>query len=211
MKKKKGILKKNWTGEIALDDQNTVLIKQVKVYPQPLGGLVHFCNETNQDSDFMYKRNLIIDPGFYTLDWLITEDVKSVKGSGSCEGGMNFFIKAIALAYGINPNNLSTCKKIDNFFTQKEPFFFGGSEVDLNEYLPFAHSVVETAVSQMINEITDLDNIENIILVGGSAGVYLPILNKHFKGRVLNVSREARFANLLGFYEIGKTISNSKK
>jgi len=209
--KTKSVLKKNWTGEIAIDDQNSILIKQVKVYPQPLGGLVHFCSETNQQTDFMFKRNLVIDPGYYTLDWLITEDMKSVKGSGSCEGGMNFFIKAIADAFGTNSNNLITCKKIDNFFTQNEPFLFGGSDFDLNIYLPFAHSVVDNAISQMLNEITEVDNIENIILVGGAAGIYLPILNKHFKGRVLNMSREVRYANLLGFYQIGKTIITNKK
>ena len=206
----KGLLKKSWTGDIELDGEKSVTIKQVKVYPQPLGGLAYSFKESGQKQEYMYQRNLIIDPGYYTLDWLITQDMKIAKGSGSYQGGMYFYMKAIVDQLGPNSNSLVTFKKLDDYFMKNKPFNYAGNEHDINQYLPVANSVIELAIQEMLNQITDIDNIENIILIGGASAIYLPFLKKHLKGRIINDSKGKAFSNVLGFHAIGESFSSSK-
>ena len=111
---------------------------------------------------------------------------------------------------GSNSNSLVTFKKLDDYFMKNKTFNYAGTEHDINQYLPVANSVVELAIQEMLNQITDIDNIENIILIGGASAIYLPFLKKHLKGRPINVSKGKAFSNVLGFYAIGDSFSPNR-
>lgn len=207
----KDVLKSKWHGEIDLDGESKVRINKVIVLPQPLGGFALYGNQAGNYEKIKNQRNLIIDPGYFTFDWLLTDNMKVMEGSNSYEGGMSFVIKAIIKELGNEANNLTTMTRVDEFFYAGKQFMFNGKDVDLNKYLPVANSVIEKSVQTMITSLSDLHNIDNIIVIGGAAEIYLPIVQKNFKDRDVKVAKGKSFSNVLGFQYIGEALSSGKR
>lgn len=87
------------TGELALNNQTTVTIKSVKVVPQPMGGFFQYLhNHKLLESDEIYSsRNLVIDPGYFTYDWIVTNGVSvNEKLSGAVDGGMSEILNRVS-------------------------------------------------------------------------------------------------------------------
>lgn len=207
----KEFLKTSWRGDIDLDGNLKVRINKVIVLPQPLGGFALYGAQSGNYEKIKNQRNLIIDPGYFTFDWLLADNMKMMEGSNSYEGGMSFVIKAIVKELGNEADNLTTMTRIDEFFYNNKPFIFNGKEIDLNKYLPVAHSVIDKSVQTMVTSLSDLHNIDNIVVIGGAADIYLPIVQKHFKDRDVKVAKGKSFSNVMGFQYIGEALSNGKR
>ena len=209
-------LKTSWEGIIELDDERKIKINKVTVLPQPLGGFNwHIKNlGTGAYEKLKQQRSLIIDPGHFTFDWLVTQNMKMLEGSNSHEGGMSFVIKEIANEVCNGANDLTVLSRIDEYFYNDKPFLFKGKEVDLSKHLKVANTVISKSVQSMLNSLgntNNVNNIDNIIMIGGAAEIYLPHVQKIFEGRDVHISKGKSFANVMGFQWIGEAISNGKR
>lgn len=207
----KEILISSWKGEIQLDEKKSVRINKVKVLPQPVGGFAYYGAMAGNYEKIINQRNLIIDPGYFTLDWLLTENMILMEGSGSYEGGMNFVINAVVKELGSDANNLETISRIDRFFYKNTPVIFDGKELDMSKYLPAAYSVIEKSIQRMFTKLTDIKNIDNIVVIGGAAEVYLPFIQKQFIGRDVKIAKGKSYSNVLGFKLIGESHTKNKR
>lgn len=202
-------LESTWKGGITLDSVNQVHIERVIVVPQPLGGFAYHASQTGNINKLQTQRNLIIDPGYFTFDWLLVDQMKPMTGSGSIESGISFFLKKIADQIGENTKNYTTLNKIDKFFLDGAPFNYSGKAIDLEKYRPSADGILESAVQAMMSEVTDISNIDNIIVIGGASHIYLPAIKKHLK-REVQVAKGKSFSNILGYFIIGQNAAKSK-
>jgi plasmid segregation protein ParM len=195
-----------WKGEIDLDGTKKVVVKKVACVPQPLGGFAYHGTLLKKYSEIKELRNLIIDPGYFTFDWLLSDGMSIVNSSsGSYEGGMHFLIKAVVDQLGTEANNLTTIKRIDEYFYKGKQFMYEGKVVDLAPYQDKVQRIIQRTVQEMITTLTNIQNIDKIILVGGASMMYLEEIKKQFKGRVIESCENTENANVLGFQIIGES------
>lgn len=195
-----------WTGEIDLDSEKIIKIRSVIVLAQPLGGFAHHASQTGNAREIQKQRNLIIDPGFFTVDWLLIDNMLKMKGSGSDQSGVSYFLKEIAKQMGQDHKNFTFMNRIDQYFFDSKPLFMNGKKIDFTPYLPQANLVLEKSVKAMLSELPDTQFIDNIIMIGGAAHIYLPFFQNQFPNIKIALSKRSQLSNVLGFFDIGKSI-----
>ena len=199
----KPYLIETWTGNINLDDDLFVKVNKVIVVPQPLGGFMYYTEMANNFESIKKQRNLIVDIGYFTFDWMLIDGMKMMSTSGSYQGGMSLVVNTLANKIGSSSDNLTTVTKIDKFLYDDEPFIWKGEPFNLKVYMPEVNTIIEKAVQTMVTAITDLDNVDNIIVIGGGAELYMPIIQKNFKDRPIKLTKGKSFSNVLGFQQMG--------
>lgn len=206
----------HYTGTIQIDhDNNSVEIAKVVVVPQPLGGFAYFAKDANTYATLRDEASLIIDPGYFTLDWLVSRGtIQQADRSGAFPGGVSAIIRALADAVtaqcGGDVNSVALWGRIDRclFSTTKKSFFYDGREWVLGEYAAAMRTVVNQAVSAMVSKVGNPRDISNVIMIGGGAKYFVEAVRKHFPKHAIKITDSNRYANVQGFFTIGEQILN---
>lgn len=201
-------LKKSLVGEHKINDSFTCEVKNVLVVYQPLGGLKHcmsLSKSTLADHELNLSMNLIIDPGFLTVDFLLANGNKIIENKSSAHnGGVSRILNAIAESI-----SKKIGKKYDNFNAidralKRRKLKIAGKEEDLLEHIKNTKGVIESPIIYMKNMIGDGSDIDNIILLGGGANIFEKTLREHFKEHEIIVIEDPAFANVKGYQLIGE-------
>lgn len=183
-----------------------VNVKEVLVIPQPLGGLYHCLSLDKEEFEFIKEeRNLIIDPGFLTFDFIMTNGDKVIETKSDAHpGGVTKILKSIAESI-----SNKTGKKYDNYSAidrglRKRKIKVSGKIEDLAEHIKNTLPVIESSVTYMQNIVGDGSDIDNIILIGGGSSVFERTIKKHYPDHEIIIIEDPQFANVKGFYEAGK-------
>lgn len=202
-------LKKSLIGVHKINEKITCEIKNVLVVYQPLGGLTYCMSlekeDLFKDSDLKDSMNLIIDPGFLTFDFLLANGNKIIENkSGAHTGGVSRILSAIA-----DSISAKIGKKYDNYTAidkalKKKKIKISGKEEDLIEHIKNTRSVIESPITFMRNIVGDGSDIDNIILLGGGAGIFEKTLKDNFKDHNVICVPDPSFANVKGYQIIGE-------
>lgn len=198
-------------GTHTVGDNMTVEVKQVMVIAQPVGGFIDqmainpgFINSANH-------RTLILDPGYYTLDWLtLIGRNTNEKQSGSIDLGVSELIRFIAttITKRLGVSHYSNYERIEEGLIglHERKFSVQGETFDLLEILDKADAIYVNALNAIENKIEKLD-IDSILLVGGGAGLYHEIVKKRFSRIPITISPNTRFANVRGYQRLGERLA----
>lgn len=202
-------LKKTWEGTINLSttsgENRKVKINQVKVIPQPIGGLAWYGHNNNEYNKLRQEINLVIDPGHFTLDWLVSHGMKMTPYSGSYEGGMAFVIKSIAQELGVDEGSQVTLNNIDECLYKGKPFYLNGKNCDLTGLMPIAQKTIRDSIDVMAANLGNaVQDVKNIILLGGAAELYAKEIKKLYPNHQIKIAKEPNLSNVLGFQWIGE-------
>ncbi len=199
-------------GEHQVTGDFKVNVKEVLVIPQPLGGLYHCLSLNKEELEFIKEeKNLIIDPGFLTFDFLMTNGDKVIETKSDAHpGGVTKILKSIAESI-----SNKTGKKYDNYNAidrglRKRKIKVSGKVEDLAEHIKNTLPVIESSVTYMQNIVGDGSDIDNIILIGGGSSVFERTIKKHYPDHEIIVIEDPQYANVKGFYEAGKAYYGSK-
>ena len=183
-----------------------VNVSTVKVVPQPIGALFDFAIRNNLFSRMRTQMNLIIDPGYYTLDWVVAHGVKvSGARSGAHPGGMSSVLAAMAESIGqklgVQINDVSA---IDEALrTGVKPRFFG-KEYDMTEEIRLGKEKARQFVNVLANKVGNKGvDIDNIIIAGGGAEFFKDVIQEKFPQHQLVVTNDPVFSNVRGFQLAG--------
>lgn len=201
-------LKEICKGTHKLNETSTVTVKDVLVLAQPLGGLYYCLSQAKHRSEFeglSSERNLIIDPGYLTFDFLVTNGAKiNDTRSGAHPGGVSKVLRAICESlsnkFGVKYDNLSA---VDNALTRRRIKINGKAE-DLLEHIKFAKPSIEGSVNYLRNVAGDGADIDNIILLGGGQHIFAKTISNYYKDHTLYVLGDAQYANVKGFQAAGE-------
>lgn len=204
-------LKQKLIGTHALPDGRTVVVEDVLVIPQPLGAFYEYAFEHNMFETMRAQTNLIIDPGFFTFDWLLSDGLTIIdKRSDSVSRGMSDVITAIVEAakkkHGWGAETAMLGRLLDEHFRDGKPFVVYGQEIDIKEFLPSGKVVINEAVSAMVNNVGDGADIQNIILAGGGAGLYQSTIQEKFPRHKILVMENPVYSNVRGFQLAGERV-----
>lgn len=186
----------------------TVLVKvhHVIALPQPLGAFFDYAHHADTFKQMESQMNLIVDPGFFTLDWLLCHGVKPLdKRSGAHNGGVSSILRAIADELSRELKfHLTDITELDDALRQKRNPRFFGKEVDITRYRPLVTTKTREAVASLASRIGSTADIDNVILAGGGAALYREAIQAVFPHHKILVAADPVFANVRGFQRTGE-------
>jgi plasmid segregation protein ParM len=197
------------TGTHELPNGRTVIVDRVLVMPQPLGAFFEYAFDKGMFDTMRDQTNLIIDPGFFTFDWLLSAGLTPIDArSDSVNRGMSAVIKAIAEAAkkkeGWSADTGMLTRMLDEHFRDGKPFIVYGNEHNVDDYVGAGKGVINEAVAALANSVGDGADIHNIILAGGGAMLYLDAIKEKFPRHKILVMDNPVFSNVRGFQLAGE-------
>ncbi len=185
----------------------TVHVNAVKVFPQPLGGFFDHAIRHRIVQDMRAGTNLVIDPGYVTLDWLVTRGTKPIDARcGAHAGGMSAILDSLAgqlkKAHDLPLTNL-TRSRIDEAVRTGTKVTLFGKEYDISAFVPSAKAKAREFVSSLAAKVGPGDDIDNIILGGGGAQFFLDAVQDKFPRHKIVVAEDPVYANVRGFQLAG--------
>lgn len=183
-----------------------VHVAQVRVLPQPIGAFFDYSMQEDRYSKMRNEMNLVIDPGYYTLDWVTARGTKIVNArSGAYSGGMSAVLSVLGEAVSKKlGTQLVDYSMIDEALrSNTNPRFFG-KEFDIQPYMALAKDKARQFVAVLANKVGSAADIDNILLAGGGAHFFKDIIAEKFDKHTINITPDPVFANVRGFQFAGE-------
>ncbi len=190
-----------------------VEIVNCRVIPQPIGSFFDYATRAGTYERMRSQMNLLIDIGFYTLDWLVADGVKINNArSDALPGGMSAILRTMADAIGSQlGEQISDLSMLeDSIRTGINPMFYG-KPFDITDHKKLAKAKAEQFVAVLVNKVGSSMDISNIILAGGGAEFFKDVLTDKFPKHEIITTRDPVFANVRGFQRAGQQFSEQMK
>lgn len=190
-----------------LPGDRRLTVRRVLTVPQPVGGLLYCTCDTEIFESMHNQTNLVIDPGYFTVDWVVTLGLKpTVQRCGSFNGGVSAVLarmaEGISKRHNIVFNDLNA---IDEGLRNGSTICLYGQDEPLEPYLSRATAATDAALSSLINCVGDGQDIRNVFLVGGGASLFYEAVVRRFPRQRVYVVPDAQLANVRGFQLIGES------
>ena len=202
---RRAALAKRLIGEHPITDGKSVVVKEVKVLAQPHGALIEYAVCDDRVHALRSQRNLIIDCGARTFDWLVTQGLKVIEQrSHATNRGIYNVLQLLATEIGRRFNTqFHEYERLDVALrTRTNPQVFG-KEYDLAPLLPMAKKVAQDAVTDMRRYVQDASDIDNVIVSGGAAFFFMDAIRAGFPHHEILEGRDGLYANVRGFVRYG--------
>ena len=233
------LLQDAYAKEHKLPNGRTVKVKEVLIRPQPYGGFIDLGNniedlnalitakrnfhlkENKVDIGFENLENsvdlvnkhcvLVVDPGEYTLDWLLVDhgDINTKASGAANDSGRHRIVRDVAraleqdLGRSIPPASLPA---INEALRTNTKLKLGGQIHDLSKYEGVIAQSVADPISRLIEGLRGLeDKIDLILLVGGHPAMYEAELAKRFPFVPIFLPKDALYSNVRGFQLLGES------
>jgi plasmid segregation protein ParM len=198
---------------IPIGGGDAVTIKDVLVLAQPHGALFDYLRQHGEATGIRETRNLVVDVGYRTFDWLTTEGIKVYPNmSYSVSLGVSQVLAAISRKIGIENgmSELPDLDGIDRALRQRKPLTVYQRQYDLKKFHADIDAVADQAVGEMYTRIGKIYDIRNVVLVGGGAALYKRSVAKVFdRHKILEVA-DPLLANVRGFQCLGEQQARKK-
>lgn len=176
---------------------------KVLVLPQPFGGLRLAC-EDDQNSELFDKGvvSLVIDPGYNTFDWFVSDGMNpQLDLCGSFGGGVAKLLRKVAVKismdHGIEAPNFAHVESS----LVRGSMNAGFKSIDMRAYQILATQESRLAVSEFLQLFNPAKNhVGRIYLCGGGAEFYAQALRERLPGYDIQQMREPVMANARGFW-----------
>lgn len=206
-------LEAQFVGKHQITPKRSVNVKSVKVIPQPVGGLLDFMhqqevdgheNELEIDND---TRVLVVDPGFFSLDWVMVSGGQLVRqSSGTSFNASSVLLeqaaKFISADHGANP----TTENLENAIRNgKTSILVMGQRVELAQYIEKASELLADITITSIQKSLRIEKTSPDIVVvpGGGAKFFHKAIANAFPRLKTVIPKESVFSNATGFWLMG--------
>ena len=194
-------------GEHQVTPRRKIVVKDVKIVPQPLGGFVDYLHGLGDPSQIEDASVLVVDPGFFSVDWvlLVNGEFKRASSGTSLDAASVILDEAAALIsrdHGGSPGR----GKLENAIRSgRNTVSVFGARIDIAPYLADASSRVGHIVGSQLQESLRKEDsdIDTIVLVGGGAPFYEAAIKAAFQQVPVSVAPDSVFANARGFWRGG--------
>lgn len=182
-------------------------VSKVLVLAQPLGGLINYSLTQGIYDRIRQQRNLVIDVGFFTVDWIVARGIQPApRRCGSFAGGIHAVLRRLAHVISEDRDiDFDDLTNLDEGL-QKGVFNVSGRPIDLEHYLPAAKSVIQEAVNALVNSVGDGRDIDNIVLVGGGGQIFHDAIAARFPSHLVRIVSDPVFSNVRGFQLAGEEL-----
>jgi plasmid segregation protein ParM len=184
-----------------------VKVKECMAVPQPYGSLRLAAQDIAGDDPLFQAGilSMVVDPGYRTLDWFVSEEMKpEIKLSGSYDGGVSSILREISQRIGYDHGTGSP-----DFDTVERGLKTGRINLGYKviDTTPYLDQVVELARAEIGSFVTRMGskstNISRVILAGGGASLYEQALRERFQGSDVLLLSDPVMSNARGFWLTG--------
>ena len=167
-RKMAGLLERKMTGHHDLGDGKSVEVHRTLAMAQPMGAFLSYCVPHERRKQMLKERNVIVDVGGRTFDWLVTHGLKPLdRRSDDVKRGMLDVVNAIGTsvgdALGVRLTDDDLVRIDEALRTKTQPKFFGRA-FDLSEHLNVGEKVVRDAIAALKHAVQEGSAIDNILL-----------------------------------------------
>jgi plasmid segregation protein ParM len=200
-------LQSQMQGEHQVTPRRRITVEQVKVVPQPVGGFVDHVWNLTDASEFEESRVLVVDPGFFSVDWVLIShgELRRQSCGTSLEASSVILDEAAKLVANDFGGNIGR-ERLENAIRQNQTEVrLFGERIDFASYLKKAAEKVGPIVATRLRESLRKENAgaDIVLLVGGGAGFFEPSVKEAFPNLKVSTSDLPVFANARGFWRIG--------
>lgn len=180
-----------------------VKIQRVSVYPQPIGTLVYVASIKNRPLEPGEKR-LIIDPGYYSTDWIVADGFKiSDKRSSGTVCGVSHLLteaaKHISNEVGLEFKSIERLGAALRDNTSLNVAKHKISNEALWSYIGQSSHVIHECLRELESSVGSMIDIPEIHITGGGGIFYSEICKKRYKDHSVELLEDSRFVNVKGF------------
>ena len=193
-------------------------VQRVEVVPQPIAAYFHYLFTRINDGkglDTSGKKVLLIDVGFYTIDWVVAQGMNiNAERSAANNGGMNYIVKEIAEEFTKDYNDPLPSEFLqmvdDALANQSYTVELYGKRHSIKQYLSGAERRARLPITALKNSVGDTADISDIVVCGGGATFFAPIVREMFKNNIVNVEN-SQFAIVSGMRLMALEFAKEKK
>lgn len=181
-----------------------VRAKNCLILPQPFGGLFAAAQNLPSDDPIYQsgKLTMIIDPGYRTLDWFVSNGMTpDLKLSGSYDGGVSNILREVSQRIGYDEGTGSL------EFDQVEAGLINGQinlgfkVIDMKPYAKLAHDAARREISAFLGRIdANRTSLSRVLLTGGGAKFYEAALSEKLPGYQIESLPNSVMSNARGYW-----------
>lgn len=204
-------LKVQFEGEHQVTKKRTIQVKNAVIVPQPLGG---YMAAVDKNPDLSDLRVLVIDPGFYSVDWTMVRNgmvVPNALGT-SVKAVSALFEEASGIIFRDHGGKVSI-EDIEKAVSSGKGFvLLFGDKIELDSVLQEATNNIKSDLSGEIKASlrASKSEVDAVLLVGGGASLYQDIAKEMFPRSKLVVADNPVSANAHGFRLIAASAGGEK-
>lgn len=201
-----------------------VNVKNVTVNSQPAGAMIY---AVSLNPELRKSTNLVIDIGYFTMDFLICEGMKpSYARSGAVQGGMSSYYDHLEslVVEKLIAAGLPSANGVDHFRLEQTisgpakgddgvlvyNLQVGNKVLDVSECVQRAQSKLVEYIDRMMTAVggKTFGSIKNVLLAGGGAQLLKPVVEK-MMGDTHNyyTMENAQFAVANGYAQFGHALN----
>lgn len=198
-------------GEFQITPKVKVTVKEVIVVPQPAGAYMNTISNTIDDDlleIISEGRTVIIDPGFFSVDWVTLEGGEvRYQSSGTDLKAMSRVIEEMALLIENDYGSSPSIEKIERALrSEKSDMIFIGRKICTTEY--YKEAATKVARASLIPMRTSLreegTDVDVVILAGGGAQAYIDAAKDVFPKSQIIMPDKPVESNATGFWYCSK-------
>lgn len=196
-------------GTHRIHEGKEITVHSVEVIPQPLGAFLSAYWQANEDANLLSEgRILVIDPGFYSVDWVVVEAGGLRKsGSGTSLNAMSVLLKETSRLIQDERDGVITVERIEEVLRNgKSDTYLFGSSMDLRPYLErSAVSIAHLALEELRESIRrEVGSVDMVIIAGGGGNYFKPAIESLFGKSRIFIEKQPELANAKGFFFYGE-------
>jgi plasmid segregation protein ParM len=199
-------LEKRLVGEHPLPDGSITHIRRAWVIPQPVGGFLHHAIGHGVYQDLRNSLSLIVDCGFFTVDWIVAKGLKvAFERSGSTPGGVSQILVKLTQAVSEEIEEpFNDVARLDEAVRNGYRMDLYGRPYDFGHLMPRVRPVMDQVCQRLLDTVGTMSDIGTVVLVGGGAALYQDAIRKICKRNPLVLVKDPMHANVKGFYLAGE-------
>lgn len=188
--------------------RRTVTVEKVKVIPQPVGGLLDYISQ--EDADIEDARVLVVDPGFFSVDWVViaNKDLHR-RSSGTSLNASSVVLEEASRLIAKDYGSAINTETLENAIRSGKPTVLVlGQRVDIAPYIEQAARTVGHVVVESIQKSlrTESKGPDLVVLVGGGAMFFRDAVQEAFPRLKVATPKEPVFSNARGFWLMGAAL-----
>lgn len=195
------------TGSHQIDQVRSVTVSQVTVMPQPAGAYMDLVSNTSDLDMLEQGRILVIDPGFYSVDWVTIENGEIRQASsGSSTNATSVLLDTTDQLLSDDYQARAGAERIERAVRSgQSSCYLAGEKVDLTPYITKAkEKIAPRALTEMRQSLRrDTAAVDLILMVGGGAQYYEQAAKEIFPYARVITPAQPELANARGFFQVG--------
>lgn len=180
-----------------------VTINRVTVLPQPIGTLIYISAKKNR-ALVPGEIRLIIDPGYYSTDWIVADGFKihEKRSSGTVCGVSHLLTEAckhISAKLGLEFSGIErlgvALRDNTNLRVAKNEL----SNAELWSFINQSSNVINECLRVIESSVGSMMDISEVHITGGGGIFFSEICKNRYKDQSVELLDDSRFVNAMGF------------